>query len=316
MMKNYSRYFSLAVLMLFLGAEAIQSQTASRDLPDDDSRFPMLPYYSYGRGLSLTTPDSTYQLNIRLRMQNRVTYTDNLDDDYSVVGEVRRLRLRFDGIVGDPRFLYAIQLSFSPGDTGTLQTGENLNVIRDAVFIYRPTTYFSVGFGQTKLPGNRQRVNSSGALQLTDRSINNALFTIDRDFGLFANFSNERPDRFSYALRAALSDGDGRNTSRSNGLSALTGRVELMPLGSFVNNGTLFEGDLVREQTPKLLLGGTCHYNGASQRSHGQSGSLLYEERNLRVLHLDKMLKYQGWALMGAYMMRSTDAHVTVARNG
>ncbi|MCH8557019.1 MAG: OprO/OprP family phosphate-selective porin [Balneolia bacterium] len=311
MMKSYYRYFALAVLMLFLGGESIQAQTVSRDLPDDDNRFPMLPYYSYGRGLGLTTPDSTYQLNIRFRMQNRVTYTDNLDNDSSVIGEVRRLRLRFDGFVGDPRFLYAIQLSFSPGDTGTLQEGQNLNVIRDAVFLYRANPRLNLGFGQTKLPGNRQRVNSSGALQLTDRSINNAVFTIDRDFGLFANYSNENPGRFSYSLRAAISDGDGRNTSQSNGLSAITGRVELMPFGSFLNNGTLFEGDLIREETPKLLLGGSYHYNASAQRSRGQLGSVLFEERDLRVLHLDAMLKYQGWAFMAAYMMRSADDPIT-----
>lgn len=316
MCSSIVRALLLLLFVIVFSVEALTAQTVPRQFEgDDDIRFPNLPHYSYGRGLGLTTPDSTYQLNIRFRMQNRVTYTDNLNDDYSVTGEIRRLRLRFDGFVGDPRFLYAIQLSFSPGDTGTLREGDNLNVIRDAVFLYRATPRLSLGIGQTKLPGNRQRVNSSGALQLTDRSINNALFTIDRDFGLLANYSKERPDQFSYSLRAALSDGDGRNTSRSNGLSALTGRLELMPFGSFLNNGTLFEGDLVREQTPKLLLGGTYHYNSAAQKSRGQTGSVLFEERNLSVLHLDSMLKYQGWALMASYMMRSTDDPLTVSRN-
>jgi hypothetical protein len=41
------------------------------------------------------------------------------------------------------------------------------------------------GFGQTKLPGNNQRVVSSGSLEFTDRTINNSRFNIDRDFGLF-----------------------------------------------------------------------------------------------------------------------------------
>jgi len=317
MCSSIVRAVLLLLFVILFSAEALIAQTVPREFDaDDDTRFPNLPYYSYGRGLGLTTPDSTYQLNIRFRMQNRVTYTDNLDDDYSVIGEIRRLRLRFDGFVGDPRFLYAIQLSFSPGDTGTLQAGENLNIIRDAVFVYRATPRISLGFGQTKLPGNRQRVNSSGALQLTDRSINNALFTIDRDFGLFANYSNENPDRFSYNVRAAFSDGDGRNTARSNGLSALTGRLELMPFGSFLNNGTLFEGDLVREQTPKLLLAGTYHVNGRAQRSRGQMGSVLFEERDLRVLHLDAMLKYQGLAFMSAYMMRTTDDPITTPVTG
>ena len=65
------------------------------------------------------------------------------------------------------------------GDVGEILK-ENLNIIRDAVVIYRPNKNWNFGFGQTKLPGNRQRVNSSGALQLTDRTINNAKFTLDR----------------------------------------------------------------------------------------------------------------------------------------
>jgi hypothetical protein len=41
--------------------------------------------------------------------------------------------LRFDGYVGTPKLLYAIQLSFAPGDVGEFREGENINIIRDAV---------------------------------------------------------------------------------------------------------------------------------------------------------------------------------------
>src|SRR5690606_35384711 len=129
---------------------------------------------SYGKGLGLTSPDSIFQLNIRFRMQNRVTYLQPEGEESAIDGQIRRLRLRFDGYVGDPRFLYALQLSFAPGDVGEVHEGENINIIRDAVVFYRPNRYWNFGFGQTKLPGNRQRINSSGGLQLTDRSINNA----------------------------------------------------------------------------------------------------------------------------------------------
>jgi hypothetical protein len=46
-------------------------------------------------------------------------------------------------------------------------------------------------FGQTKLPGNNQRVVSSGSLEFTDRTINNSRFNIDRDFGLFLDFKSQ-----------------------------------------------------------------------------------------------------------------------------
>src|SRR5690606_10151945 len=206
----------------------------------NDIKLSALPYYSYGKGLGITSPDSIFQLNIRFRMQNRLTYLNNEDEDPAYEAMIRRLRLRFDGYVGDPKIVYAIQLSFSPGDVGELEDGGNLNVIRDAIVFYRPNKHWNIGFGQTKLPGNRQRVNSSGALQLTDRSINNARFNIDRDFGLQVYYLNENQDKLSYNLKTAISTGEGRNWTQApdNGL-AFTGKLELFPLGTFRNDGTL-----------------------------------------------------------------------------
>jgi len=171
------------LISLFSIAQDIQFSTK-----DNDLKLATLPYYNYGRGLGLTSPDSIFQLNIRFRMQNRMGYLNNEDQEDAFDGQIRRLRLRFDGYVGNPKFLYAIQLSFAPGDVGEIEEGENINIIRDAVVFYRPNRHWSFVFGQTKLPGNRQRVNSSGALQLTDRSINNARFNIDRDFGFQTYF--------------------------------------------------------------------------------------------------------------------------------
>lgn len=296
--------------LFFISSSAFAQQTESSSRED----FPNLPYYSYGSGLGLTTPDSTFRLNIRFRMQNRVTYYDFDDKDEEIEAMIRRLRLRFDGFVGDPRFLYAIQLSFAPGDVGTLEEGQNLNVIRDAVMYYRHNQNWNFGFGQTKLPGNRQRINSSGALQLTDRSINNAAFTIDRDFGVFVNYENQHENSFSYNVRTAISTGNGRNWTQNNDTRlAYTGRLELFPFGSFTSNGTLFEGDLMREQTPKLLLGATYHYNHGAQRSSGQTGGTVGYLTDLRSTHVDLMFKYQGFAFQSAYMQRSADETIRLA---
>jgi hypothetical protein len=40
--------------------------------------------------------------------------------------------------------------------------------------LFKPTKNWTIGFGQTKLPGNNQRVVSSGSLEFTDRTINNS----------------------------------------------------------------------------------------------------------------------------------------------
>ena len=97
---------------------------------NNDIKLSALPYYSYGKGLGVTSPDSLFQLNIRFRMQNRLTYIDNEDADPAYEAMIRRLRLRFDGYVGDPKIIYVIQLSFSPNDVGIIENGDNINIIR------------------------------------------------------------------------------------------------------------------------------------------------------------------------------------------
>ena len=86
---------------------------------------------------------------------------------------------------------------------------------------------------------------------------------------------------------------------------ALTGKVELFPFGAFTNNGSYFEGDIVREQKPKLMLSGAFQQNNNSQRTQGQLGSYLFEKKTTQSVFLDAMLKYKGWSFMLSFMSRS-----------
>ncbi|ALJ04525.1 porin [Pseudalgibacter alginicilyticus] len=298
--------YIIAILFLML-YQTIKSQETN------DIKLSALPYYNFGKGLGITSPDSIFKLNIRFRMQNRFTYLNNDNEENGYEAMIRRLRLRFDGYVGDPQIIYVIQLSFSPNDVGAIEDGDNLNIIRDAIVFYRPNEHWNIGFGQTKLPGNRQRINSSGGLQLTDRSINNSSFNIDRDFGLQIYYLNEFENKFSYNIKTAVSTGEGRNWTKEpdNGL-AYTGRLELFPFGAFQNNGTLFEGDIKREPKPKLMLSGVYHYNNKARRTRGTIGDELFEKRDIQSLLLDAILKYNGWAFQTAYMNRLSDNPITI----
>lgn len=297
------------VLIVLLTSVSIHSQvTIQQTKHDNDIKLSTLPYYSFGKGIGITSPDSLFQLNIRFRMQNRVTYLKEEGENGAYDGQVRRLRLRFDGYVGNPKFLYAIQLSFAPGDVGELRDGENLNVIRDAVIFYRPNKNWNISFGQTKLPGNRQRVNSSGGLQLTDRTINNGRFTLDRDFGFQVHNINEFKDKFSYNFKTAITGGEGRNqTGKGDDGIAVTGKIELLPFGAFAKDGTYFEGDIQREKKPKLMLSGAFQQNNHAQRTQGQLGNDLFERRTMKSVLLDAMFKYNGWAAMMSYMSRTAN---------
>lgn len=302
----------LTALFLFFGLTSF-AQIIKYDSVDMERQHAALPYYSYGKGLGLTSPDSIFQLNIRFRMQNRATFNHFEDGEESIDAQVRRLRLRFDGYVGSPDFMYSIQLSFAPEDVGELEEGKNINIIRDAVIVYKPTDHWDFSFGQTKLPGNRQRLNSSGALQLTDRSINNSRFNIDRDFGIQVHNTNEFEDKLSYNFRGAVSLGDGRNwTDNEDTGIALTGKAEIYPFGAFKKTGAYFEGDLMRETKPKLMLSGAFHQNNQAKRERGQTGNELFEQKTMRSTFADMIFKYDGWSLMSSYMNRTAKNPITV----
>ena len=275
------------------------------------------PYFTFGKGLGIISPDSLFLLNIRFRMQNRAAFTTVSDEDLSidrVEARVRRLRLRFDGYLYNPRLTYLIQLAFTRGDMDWDDTNFP-NVIRDAMIIYAVNSHFSIGLGQTKLPGNRQRVNSSGDLQLADRSIVNSTFNVDRDFGAQVYYNNTI-EKFYYVLRGSISSGEGRNVTSSDKGLAYTGRLELLPFGKFTNGGDYFEGDLAREKKPKVSIGGTWSGNYNTLRTGGQLGKSLYAPRDMKTLMLDILYKHQGFSLATEFLKRTSPDPITTNTAG
>lgn len=259
---------------------------------------------SFHKGLGFNAPDSTFGVNIRLRMQNRLGFT--FDDAFKtdeIEARVSRLRLRFDGYILSDKLRYYLQLSFSRGD----QDWDNThipNVVRDAMVYYHFNPRFYIGFGQGKLPGNRERIISSGQQQFWDRSNVNANFTLDRDFGLFGYYSSELKG-ISFNLKAAVSSGDGRNQLKSDKGLMYTGRLELLPLGRFKKDGDFSEGDLEFEPRPKLSVSGGYSFNSKARRTRGTIGTDLYESRDLTGVFADMVLKYKGWALSSEYISRT-----------
>ncbi|MDZ4715982.1 MAG: porin [Cytophagales bacterium] len=280
-----------------------------------DNKSGVTSYYRQGKGVGLVANDSSFSLNFQFRMQNRATYNTISREDLEPAGfefRVRRLRMKFEGFVADPRLTYYIQLSFSRGDMDwrgpdNSSVNSSPNVVRDAVVYYAVSKNLRLGFGQTKLPGNRQRVVSSGDLQFSDRSIVNAALNIDRDFGFFANYTGN-----GFNLKGALTSGEGRNSVLSDEGLAYTGRIELLPLGRFTGTNDYIEGDLAREPTPKLSIAATYHFNDKAQRQAGQTGNDLFQSRSLVSMEADVLLKYNGWAFYNEYMNRSTSNPITI----
>lgn len=290
-----STYFILPLLIFFLAYNTGFGQNES------DER----ALIKVDKGISISK-DSLFLLNLRFRIQNRFGLRTESGEDLSIEQtdfRVRRLRLRFDGYVLNPRVQYYIQLGFSKADLD-LESGDYAQPIRDAMLYYFFTKNFYVGFGQGKLPGNRERVVSSGNLQFSDRSLANGTFTLDRDFGFFGYYTLPTKGRANYQLKGAINTGEGRNSSPGDGGLSYTARFEYLPFGTFVNSGDYSEGDLEFETTPKLSLAFSYNYNDEAQRARGQLGSALYESRDMQVFIADAMFKYNGWAMMAEYFQR------------
>ncbi|TXK36848.1 porin [Pontibacter qinzhouensis] len=281
--------------------------------------------FSQKTGVGIIAPDSIFSLNLRFRIQNRAIYFSNpqpslsqADSDFEL--RVRRLRLRLEGFMLSPKLTYLVQLSFSRGDMDWSMRDNSAintspNVVRDAVIYYRPTPELQLFFGQTKLPGNRQRVISSGDQQFVDRSIVNVAFNIDRDFGFQAYYTNH-VGGFYYIIKSALTSGEGRNVITTNKGLAYTGRLELLPFGKFTNEGDYFEGDLEREPNVKVSLAGGLSHNRRARRAGGQIGRDLYQERDLRTYIFDGLVKYQGLAVFAEHMARNTENPFTESTSG
>jgi phosphate-selective porin OprO and OprP len=270
----------------------------------------VLPEASFGDdGMVYKYEPSSFEMKTRFRIQTRATYEDfdsqNTNEEDIVDFNVRRMRLRFDGTAFDPRFLYKIQLSFTRGDFDFDNT-EYPNVLRDAVLGWAFNKKSVLWIGQTKLPGNRQRVVSSSNQELVDRSLVNSIFNIDRDMGV--QFHQQFFDDQPLWLKLAISNGEGRaNNNKNTGVST-TARLEWLPLGAFTNGGDYYEGDLVRESEMKLSFGVVYNNNHKTNRVGGQIGKTFdnNEFRNMETLLADMLLKYNGWAWSTEFARRWT----------
>lgn len=315
MSQRFFRYILIILIAIYSAFSTAKAQDTlsveeSQLMIAAPSQFTQVPYFTFGKGVSLISPDSIFGLNIRFRIQNRAAFNFNDQMPNTIEGKVRRLRLRFDGFVYSPKITYVIQLSFTPEDMDWERT-EFPNILRDAMIFYRVNDNLTLGAGQTKLPGNRQRVNSSGDLQFVDRSIVNATLNVDRDFGVQAKYTRRLVNNFHYILLGAISTGQGRNFYRAVSELSYTGRLELLPFGMFEAFGDYFEGDLMREKTPKLSIGMTVNQNYNTLRTGGQIGELLYQPRDMATYMSDWLFKYSGFAFASEFLYRTSDNPLT-----
>lgn len=273
----------------------------------------------FGKGISIVAEDSSFSMKFGTRIQTLYQMqTDLKTNEYEDGMQIRRARVKFDGFVYDPSFQYKIELAIANSDInsgGIPESGRTSNIILDAYVKWNFAEKWSLWFGQAKLPGNRERVFSSQALQFVDRSNVNGRFNLDRDAGIQLHYNN---GKFNFAT--ALSMGEGRNIIASNaGGYDYTFRGEYLPFGKFTDKGDYYGSDLKREPTPKLSVGVTYDFNDRASRERGQLGDFMPGQRDLSTLIADAHFKYQGISSLIEYANRTcpdgpviTDAEGTI----
>ena len=131
-------------------------------------------------GLSLTTPDKGFSAVVGIRNQIRFTtpFTvvptepGEIDVRRGEDFRVNRSRLRLNGHAFSPRLRYQFQADFVE------------ERIRDLSVTWEARPWLRLRGGRWKAEMNRERVESSGAQQLVDRSILDRWFTLGRQQGV------------------------------------------------------------------------------------------------------------------------------------
>lgn len=239
-----------------------------------------------GKGIRFKTDDDSFYLKFRTRIQTRWDF-ENTPEDNLFVNEayVKRSRLKFDGYFVNKNLRYKIEYDVVGG------------YVRDAMIKYK-TGNFDIWFGQGKLPGNRERVVSSGDLQTVDRSVYNKYYNLDRDIGFQLHHSFNIGKVFIRDIYAITSGNGIRNIEKSSGVS-LTGKLEVLPMGKFTKKNDYLGSDLYREETPKLSLAIYGNYNIGSYKDRGQVGNVISDrEADLVNYGGDVLFKYSGYSLL------------------
>jgi hypothetical protein len=193
------------------------------------------------------------------------------------------------------------------------------NYLLDAYVSYKVTRRVELIFGQrATYTDNRELFMNSNALQLPERSRLTSAFASIREFGLFAKgtFKTGRGTYLKPYL--TITNGDGANVfGNDRGGLKYGGRLDFLPFGLFTNFGQFRQADVVREQTPKLVVGVTANYNnGITSRRGRNSGRFVYlndvngngqledgEERlpDYSKFGIDFLFKYKGFSVLGEY---------------
>lgn len=258
-----------------------------------------------GRGVTVTSADGRFSMNLRGRIQLRhsVFVAAPDDEDQRAVTQATQLattRLWLGGRALGEHTLYQLQLAVGPKD---YRDGA-ISPVYDAYLDLTHNPNLSFRVGQYFVPFDRLRTIREFALQLPDRPRVVSELTLDRDLGVMAYSDHLGGESSPVAYRLGVFGGSGIHqltTKPPGGL--VVGRVELRPLGAFDDADS--EGDLQRREEAALAFGLGAAYNLGSTRARSTT-STAYVGGTADYLHLvvDGVFKARGFALEAEFVTR------------
>jgi hypothetical protein len=270
--------------------------------------------YRFGEGIRLSDKSGN-EMRISGYLQPFVEIRNRPDDPNDTTNlrfRMRRLRLRLEGGSGNDKFSYRFQADLSG-------VGEELdgasNFLLDAFVSYNLARRVKISVGQrATYTDNRELFMNSYSLQLVERSRLTSAFATIREVGVFIDGTFNTGGSTYLKPYFVLSNGDGQSLSSPDlGGLKMGGRIDFLPFGLFNNFGQFNQMDVVRERTPKLVLGICYSYNrGISSRNGRESGAILYRDNNDQLLlpdfakfGFDFLFKYKGFSMLGEYVKTS-----------
>lgn len=296
----------LALLLLSPARIARANETALA--PDKQARVRL----KFGEGVQFESADGSAGLALKARVQVRGTFAKVDDaDEPTADAQIRRLRLTLDGFAFRGRLTYKVQLAAASLDLDPVAP----LIVRDAYANYALHRDLELRFGQMKVPYGRQRVVSSGSLQMVDRSIVTSEFNLDRDVGLQALSTDLFGAGQHLAYSVGIFGGDGRGRV-SGGFGLLyAARMELRILGG-KQSTELDEPDFARSRKPRLALGVSGAFNHKTDRKRSTTDAVFATGPWASYAHVgfDSVFKYAGASLTGEFFLRDAirDSNVAI----
>jgi hypothetical protein len=257
-----------------------------------------------GKGVTFTRADDRLSLTLRARAQIRETFVDGPGIAATNEIHIKTLRFIMHGHVLQKDLRYNVQLAFGGGDYDG-----NASPIFDAYVEYVGIRDLNLRFGQYFVPFDRARTMREFGLEMVDRPGIVREMTLERDVGLMAS-SDDLFGSKVLGYRLFVGGGDGKNRFGGERPAPISvARLVFRPWGNFDDD---IEGDLGREERPRLAIGVGAAYNRLTPRTQSTYGpSYTLGQVDYGHAVADALFKLRGFSLLvEGLMRRASDEHL------